>query len=159
MKSAGASEIKKELDRLSVIELKALITRLARFRKENKELLHYLLFEAQDEEEYVSRLKDEIDLRLAEVNVHSPYYIAKSLRKILRFITLQSRYSGKAETEVQLLLYFLQAWQSRGGTFFRSTALKGIYDRQIIKIQKKIGALHADLQFDYSCELENLIIN
>jgi hypothetical protein len=55
MKSAGASEIKKELDRLSVIELKALITRLARFRKENKELLHYLLFEAQVEDDYVSR--------------------------------------------------------------------------------------------------------
>jgi hypothetical protein len=159
MKTSGASEIKKELDRLSAVELKAVIARLARFRKENKELLHYLLFEAEDEAGYVHRLKEEIDLRLGEVNTLSTYYLAKSIRKIVRFIALQARYSGKAETEAQLLLHFLQAWKSRGDAFFRSTALQGIFDRQIVKTRKKIGVLHEDLQFDYYRELENLTIS
>ncbi len=159
MKAAKASEIKKELDRLSPDELKAVIARLSRFRKENKELLHYLLFEADDEENYVSGLKEEISIRLSEINIHSPYYIAKSIRKILRYITLHSRYSGKPQTEIELLLHLLKLWKQHGEYFFRSTALENIYDRQVIKTRKKISLLHEDLQFDYTRELEELAFN
>lgn len=134
-----------------------MIARLARFRKENKELLHYLLFEADDEENYVSGLKEEIEVRLSEINIQSPYYIAKSIRKILRFITLHARYSGIPQTEIELLLHLLKRWKERGDTFFRSTALQNIYDRQFGRIRKKIARLHEDLQYDYTRELEKLV--
>ena len=48
MKAASISEIKTELKGLPPAQLTELCLRLARFKKENKELLTYLLFEAND---------------------------------------------------------------------------------------------------------------
>ena len=53
MKTASISELKQELQYRSEKEIMELCLRLARFKKENKELLTYLLFEAQDEEAYL----------------------------------------------------------------------------------------------------------
>ena len=50
MRSASVHEIKQELLTLKPAELVELCLRLAKFKKENKELLNYLLFEAQDEQ-------------------------------------------------------------------------------------------------------------
>ncbi|MCB0546499.1 MAG: hypothetical protein KDD19_02870 [Phaeodactylibacter sp.] len=45
MKAATIRELKQAMDNLSAGELVELCLRLARFKKENKELLTYLLFE------------------------------------------------------------------------------------------------------------------
>ena len=44
MKAAGVKEIKKELNDRSKEELAELCLKLSKFKKENKELLTYLLF-------------------------------------------------------------------------------------------------------------------
>ncbi len=49
MKPATLAQIKKELNMRSSDELLQLCLRLGRFKKENKELLTYLLFEAEDD--------------------------------------------------------------------------------------------------------------
>ena len=49
MKTATVKQIKDELSYKSANELKELCLHLSRFKKENKELLTYLLFEAHDE--------------------------------------------------------------------------------------------------------------
>ena len=54
MKAATIHEIKAELTTLKAAQLMALCLRLSRFRKENKELLTYLLFEAHNEGDYVA---------------------------------------------------------------------------------------------------------
>ena len=61
MKAVTVKEISEELVNLSPKELRDLCLRLARFKKENKELLTYLLFEATDEEMYIESVKKEID--------------------------------------------------------------------------------------------------
>ena len=61
MKIASLSEIKRELNERTPEELKAFCLRIAKFRKDNKELLNYLLFEAYDEENYKEVLKNEIN--------------------------------------------------------------------------------------------------
>ena len=48
MKAAKVSEIKKDLKRKTQPELLDLCLHLAKFKKENKELLTYLLYEADD---------------------------------------------------------------------------------------------------------------
>ena len=48
MKASTVSELKEELKHLPPAQLLELCLRLARFKKENKELLTYLLFEAHD---------------------------------------------------------------------------------------------------------------
>ena len=60
MKTATLSELKTELTSLKSAELLALCMRLAKYKKENKELFTYLLFEANDEQGYVESIKNEI---------------------------------------------------------------------------------------------------
>ena len=61
MKAATSNEIKQELKELSGAKLMDLCLRLARFKKENKELLTFLLFEADDLETYLKNVKEEVD--------------------------------------------------------------------------------------------------
>jgi len=53
MKSATVKQIKDELKDLSKEDLISTILRLSKFKKENKELLTYLLFESHNEGDYV----------------------------------------------------------------------------------------------------------
>jgi len=57
MKAATIHEIKQELATIKPAALADLCLRLAKFKKENKELLTYLLFEAHNEHLYQSQLK------------------------------------------------------------------------------------------------------
>ncbi|HET8753590.1 MAG TPA: hypothetical protein VFM59_04445 [Salinimicrobium sp.] len=156
MKAASLKEIKTELDERSPEEWRELCLRLARFKKENKELLTYLLLEADDEEEYVKKIKAEVDGDFGDINTRNYYFIKKSLRKILRNLKKYIRYSSKKETEVELILYFCTKMQEMQPPFRRDKMLRNIYDRQMVAVKKKITALHEDLQHDYQIELENL---
>ena len=53
MRAATIQEIKQELATVKPAQLMSLCLRLAKFKKENKELLTYLLFEAGDEAGYL----------------------------------------------------------------------------------------------------------
>lgn len=156
MKAATVTEIKKELKFRSSEELTQLCLRLSRFKKENKELLTYLLFESDNEEAFIKGIKDEVDELFSEINTNSYFYIKKSVRKILRGIKKYSRYSPKKETEVELLLYFCKSLKEFTPSIRRNVTLTNLYQRQIGFITKKVSALHEDLQYDYTLELEEL---
>ena len=115
MKAATVHEIKDELSHLSAPRLIALCLRLARFKKENKELLSYLLFEAYDEQRYIESVKAAIDVNFAEIpRGNNLYFIKKSLRKILRITNKYIRYTGSKTTEIQLLLYYCSKLKESG---------------------------------------------
>ena len=154
MRSATIQELKQELLSLKPAQLVELNLRLGRFKKENKELLTYLLFEASDEQQYIRGIKSEIDELFETINLSHLYYAKKTLRKIARVIGKFSRYSGIKTTEVELRLYFLEKLQNSGIPLRRNKVISNIYDNQFKKIKKLIGSLHEDLQFDYSRELE-----
>ena len=86
MKAATLKEVKTELNYKSHSELLEICLRLSRFKKENKELLTYLLFEISDEEKYIKSIQRTIDLEFDSINTDSYFYIKKSVRKILRNI-------------------------------------------------------------------------
>ena len=67
MKTASVQELKQELQSVPPARLLELCLRLARFKKENKELLTYLLFEAHDEEGYINSVNQVIDEGFAGV--------------------------------------------------------------------------------------------
>jgi len=106
MKSATIKQLKMELQDRSPKEIMDLCLRLSRFKKENKELLTYLLFESSDEQMYIESVKEEIDERFELVNKKSPYFIKKSIRTILNHTNKYIRYSQNKETEIELLIYF-----------------------------------------------------
>lgn len=156
MKAATVSEIKKELSYRSPQELLELCLRLSKFKKENKELLTYLLFESLDEEEFIQNIKAEIDLEFKAINTKNFFYIKKSIRKILRNIKKYSRYSLKKETEAELLIYFCYKLKDFTPSIKKNTTLVNLYQRQLLAVKKIIFTLHEDLQYDYERELEEL---
>lgn len=155
MKAATITEIKKELKQLPEEQLHEIILRMAKYKLENKELLHYLLFEADYEEGYISMAKEEIEEGLSDLHSNL-YYAKKSIRKTLRITQKFIKYSKKKETEIALLIHFCGTLKDTGVSFSRSTTLSNLYNRQLIKLEKAIGSLHEDLQFDYQEEIEML---
>ncbi|MEY8781303.1 hypothetical protein AB9K32_12810 [Allomuricauda sp. XS_ASV26] len=156
MKAATIAQLKKELQFKSQEDITQLCLRLARFKKENKELLTYLLFESDSEEGYIETVKEEVDQMFTEINTNSYFYIKKSVRKILRTIKKYIRYSGDKATEVELLLYFCEKLKTFRPSIQRNTTLKNLYNRQLEYISKKIPGLHEDLQYDFGTILEEL---
>ncbi|MGC6432537.1 MAG: hypothetical protein ACON5F_15945 [Jejuia sp.] len=156
MKAVNLPEIKKELNMLSSTELQQICLRLARFKKENKELLTYLLFESHSESGYIETVKQFMDEEFALINTNNFYYIKKSIRKILRNVKKFVRYSQQKETEVELLLYFCEKLRDFEPIIKRSTQLQNMYIRQLELAKKTILKLHEDLQYDYNLMLEEL---
>ena len=158
MKAVSVKELKLELEERSPKELRELCLRLSKFKKENKELLTYLLFESGNESSYVESVKKDIDQQFEERNRKSQYLIKKSLRKILRSTKKYIRYSLRKETEVELLLYYCTKLKNITPSINRNTALLKLYIGLIMTIKNKITALHEDLQSDYESELKELEI-
>lgn len=156
LKTATINEIKDELQSLSPSGVAALCLRLAKFKKENKELLTYLLFEAHDLNAYIESVKKEIDLLFADINNSNIYFAKKSIRKILRITNKHIRYTGSEQAETELLIYFCSKLKSSGIRIRTSTALTNLYNQQLKKIEKALAELHEDLQYDYLKTFEQL---
>jgi hypothetical protein len=156
METASVAQIKKELKSLSKEDLLEHCLRVAKYKKENKELLSYLLFEAHDEQQYIEDIKEEIALDFSRILDVNTYYIKKSVRKILRNVNKKAKYSGIKTTEVELLIFFCEKMKERGFNSMKHMVLLNIYDRQLEKIRKLISGLHEDLQYDYHSMLESL---
>lgn len=156
MKPASIKELKQELSYRSQEDLLTICLRLSKFKKENKELLTYLLFESSDESAYVERVKQEVDLQFDEINTRNYYFIKKSVRKILRNLKKFIRYSGKKETEIELLIQFCSRLKSFSPPIEKNKTLHNIYQRELAFIHRKVPSLHEDLQHDYELELQNL---
>lgn len=157
MKAVTVKKIKDELSHKNSFELMELCLRLSKFKKENKELLTYLLFESDNEEGYVESVKEQIDGLFEQINTKSYFYIRKSTRKILTLTKKFIRYSQNKETEVELLLYFCTKLKEFKPSIKNSPRLVNTFDRQILLIKKGIATLHEDLQYDYQIELDTLI--
>ncbi len=156
MKAVTVKELKSVMTNYSQSELIELCLRLSKFKKENKELLTYLLFESGDEEGYIKTIKVEIDAQFELINTKTYYYIKKSVRKILRMIKKYIRYSKNKETEIELLLYFCKKLLNFNPSITKNTVLRNICTREMDSIKKKMTLLHEDLQYDYQIELEKL---
>lgn len=156
MKSATINELKKELKTRDPGEVMELCARLMRYKKENKELLTYLLFESEDESAFIQGIKEEMDGQFSEMNISNLYLAKKSIRKVLRTINKYIRFSGNPETETDLRIYFCYKIQSLEIDIPKSGALFNLYQMQLKKIGIAISKMHEDLQYDYKRELEKL---
>jgi hypothetical protein len=156
MKAASVQELKQELLNSPSSALTELCLRLARFKKENKELLTYLLFEAHNTKAYIESVKQEMALLFAEINKSNVYFVKKTLRKILRTANKYTRYSGLPVVEIELLIYFCSGMKELNIPIESNPVLSTIYLNQLKKINKAVGSLHEDLQYDYQREIDAL---
>lgn len=157
MKTATVQELKQGLQAVSHHKLLELCLRLAKFKKENKELLTFLLFEAHDEEAYINSVKVLIDEGFTELPKANLYLTKKSLRKILRITNRYIKYSGSKLAEATLLIYFCSKMKNSGIPYSKTTVLKNLYEMQLKKINTAMKTLHEDIQYDLQKELNELI--
>lgn len=153
MPTASLSDIRKELQHLDSDALQAFCLRLARYKKENKELLGYLLFDAHDEPGYIQQVKEQIELLFEEVSDRNLYLTKKILRKILRYTNRQIKYSGIPQTELEIRIHFCEKIISAKIPLSTGTVLFNLYQQQLKKIESVLMKLPEDLQADYTQSL------
>ncbi|HEY0900119.1 MAG TPA: hypothetical protein VGD90_12345 [Sphingobacteriaceae bacterium] len=156
MKAEKLTDIKKELTYKNEKELTDLTLRLAKYKKENKELLSYLLYYADDPMQYAEMLKTELEPEFATLQKHY-YYSSKSLRKILRTLNRHIKYTGSKQVEAELLLWFSKNYLEFADLKTTHKPLRLLLIRQLQKISKVLPKLHEDLQFDYQQEFDHVI--
>ena len=157
MQTATIHQLKKELETIPHKELLQHCLRLARFKKENKELLTYLLFEAGQEENFRQVIKTDLENLFAEINKSNIYWTKKSLRKILRMVDKVIRFSGVKETEIEIRLHFLRQIRAHRIPIHRNKVLSNMFAGQMKKIKNAMEKVHEDLQYDYGLELEDIL--
>jgi hypothetical protein len=152
MTASSVNEIKKELNTLDSDTLLALCMRLAKYKKENKELLTYLLFEAHNEQAYSESIKEEIT-EMFRTLPSNTYLVKKSLRKILRIANKHIKYSGIKQTELEVRIFFCTKMKDAHVPRQHGSVLFNLYQQQLKKINAVLGKLHEDLQGDYQSEI------
>ena len=152
----GLQHIKKEVQHLSHDQLTELLLRLARYKKDNKELLAYLLFEAHDETSFIEKVKAEAGFMFSQLPALS-YHAAKGMRKILRLLSKYTKFMGSKTAEIELLLNFCDNYLEYADRRTSYKPIRLILTRQVEKIRTLINKLHEDLQFDYTEGYNTLI--
>jgi hypothetical protein len=158
MKAASLNELRKELKDTDPDVVRELCLRLIRYKKENKELSTYVLFEAHDENAYVKNVCEEIEEMFKEIpRGGNTYYIKKTLRKILRFANRQIRYSGNKISDLEIRIFFLQQMNDAKVPKGSGTVLGNLYDQQVKKIVSIQKGMEEDLQADYESQVESVL--
>jgi len=156
MQAITLKAVKDELKHLSQNEILELCVRLAKFKKENKELLGYLLFDANNEDDYVNNIKTDITQQFTQINKKTNYLIKKGVRKILTNTKKYIKYSNHKETEVALLIHFCEQLKNMHPPIKFNKRVQNMYNTQVKLIEKRISLLHEDLQFDYQKNMTTL---
>jgi len=156
MKPATITEIKKELKHCSQEQLVEYCLAMARFKKESKELLTYLMFESENESIYIESVKSYINSSFKVINTMNYHFIKKTVRKILRQTKRNIRYSKKKETEAELLIFFCKELGQMRPYYKRNKVLVNMYNKQLELAQKAIAKLHPDLQYDFDLMIQDL---
>lgn len=156
MDTASIKIIKDELASRDKKELLGLCLKLARFKKENKELLTYLLFDSTDEVGFVERIKEELEGFFQEMHPSNVYFAKKTIRKIIRYAARYIRYSDDPTTEIEVYLFVCRRMNSLKVAWKSSTSMINLYNAQQKKIRKAVEGLHEDLQYDYLKQLETI---
>jgi hypothetical protein len=155
--SASIQEIKRELEGRSEKEIIAYCLTLAKYKKDSKEFLSYLLFESHDPGNFSAKVKTEVDACFSELDAgKNLYFTKKSLRKILRMVTRYSRYAGNDALTAEWLIYFCRKMVASGIPFTQSQVLVNMYQNQVKKITALVEAMHEDQQQDYHADIEFL---
>lgn len=157
MKAASLAEIKKRLVKLEQGEMLEACLRLARFKRDNKELLTYLLFASENEKAYAVSLCNEIDELFQGINKSSLYFAKKGIRKTIRWMEKFIRYSGNDETELEVRIHFCKTLLASKIPIEKSKVTSNMLQSQIKKIEKALTKFHPDIQYEYRTEIDRIV--
>jgi hypothetical protein len=156
MDTASIKQLKDTLSTLGREALIGLLLRMVKFKKENKELLTFLLFEADDLDTYVHEITLLIEDEFENYRLKTAYYKRKGCRRVLRMLKKYIKYAADKEVEVRLLLAYV-SMIAKSKPFINDRVIQKIALRQLLLAEKSIVKLHEDLQYEYKLELEELM--
>jgi hypothetical protein len=157
LKSPALNDLKKEMQLLPQKKLAELCLALAKYKKDNKEYLSYLLFDSENPADYAAEVKHEIDQHFAQISPsQNLYYTKKNLRRLLRLLNKYCRYINDKGTSAELHIYFVRKLVDSGIPYHNSKLLENLYFQELRKIKSFISAVHEDLQADYTRDLAEL---
>lgn len=156
MHSATIDTIKTELKQLPPKQVLDLLLRLARFKKENKELLTYILFESANESEYVEQVKKEIAEEMLEIDGLPGYQYKKQFRKIQRKINKPVKYIGNKSATAELYLHMIRMISEKKKTTYLAAFLEKIVQQYTVKIEKLLPGIEDDLAADIRKQLKQI---
>ena len=159
MKAASVHELKQQLKETDKKDLIDICLRLAKYKKENKELIDYLLFQSHDLDGYIAQVKEEIDEAFSQMNTTNLYFAKKTIRKALRIANRYIRYTGSKTAEAEILMHYLTNFKGIKLPWKKTKATRNIYDNQLKKIKTAIATMHEDLQWDYYKQVERLEVD
>lgn len=156
---ASLQDIKNALKNMAPEEVQTLLLRLARHKKENKELLSFALFLEVDSAQFIKDVKHEIDVAFLSLNTGTAYMSMKGLRKILKLVNKFIKFSASREVETELIIYFCKKILESPVRLHSSTVLANLYQRQLERIYRAVEYLHEDIRMDYRSDLDLLSRN
>lgn len=156
MKTTSLSQLQKELATLEKKEVLEICIKLAKHKKENKELLSYLLFGSADEQQYLEESKGKLDDLFLTVSRKTTYTTKKGLQKVVRHLNKFIKTSKNKQTEVELRIYFCSKVRAARINLDSSGIISNLYYREKDKIIAALSKLHEDVQFDYNGDLEKI---
>ena len=156
MQAASINTIKNELKQLPPKQVLDLLLRLARFKKENKELLTWLLFESHDEVGYIEDIKSGITDELGQIDGLPAYQYKKQFRKIQRKINKPIKYTGSKTAAVELYMHMINMIVAKKKTIFIRAFLDKALQQYISKVEKILPGMVSDIASDVSRRLQLL---
>jgi|TARA_R110000737_G_scaffold202403_1_gene221594 hypothetical protein len=157
MKASSLKDIKADLKNSSKDELLELTLRLIRFKKDNKELITYLLYESDNDDLFIESCKSDMNESFAQINRSSFFFIRKAIRKILSLTKKNIRYAQKKNIEIELLLHFCKLLTEFRPKISRNKVLMNTLETQTRMLRKSISTMNEDLQHDYTVLLEEIL--
>ncbi|MBO9572137.1 MAG: hypothetical protein J7497_08000 [Chitinophagaceae bacterium] len=157
MEIASVDTLKEELKQLPPKQILSLLLRLARFKKENKELLSYLLFEAHDVQGYIEQAKNDIEEAFSELQQSQGYLYKKGFRKIQRLLNKRNKYMGNKMATIELYIFMAEKIKEQKRSIFTRSFLDKSLQQYIAKTQKLLPSIDDDLARDTERQIEALL--
>lgn len=158
MKATGLTDIKSELKELDKKELLELCIALAKYKRDNKEYLGYLLFDAHDKAAFAAEVREIVDDEFAALKKQpNLYYVKKGLRKLLRIINRYAKYLDDKAAAADLHIYFCESLKNSDIPYHREKRIVNLYEAELKKINSLVSSLHEDLRADYRGRIEALL--
>ncbi len=156
MKIASLAEIKKELQHLSQKELITLIADLSKFSTDNKLFLYFQLYGREQSGLFTEMVQEELVRQFQTGNTQNSYYAKKSAQGIRRKLNKYHKFTKDKATQVDLIAFFCEMLVEYGYLRHRHPVIDNLYLMQVGKIERLLGQMHEDLQYDYRDKLAEL---
>jgi hypothetical protein len=139
--------------------LAELCSALAKYKKEIKEYLGYLLFDDSDRVAYVEEVGHELRALVEAIDPsQNAYFTKKNLRRIQRAMNRYCRFVGEPGAAAEIRLQFLRALQNTAIPFRQHAQLQNIVDQEKKRTRMLIEDIHEDIRTDFEKALDEIRI-